>query len=108
MLITQIYNEFKNNLPVEQFEVLFEGTKFRIYFKDFDNVLQILVLEEFCIVGLLYKTFAVHYKDMPLHVRISRIFDIIAFLKEFAQYMERYVIDNTPKYGLVKLIQGEE
>lgn len=108
MLITQIYNEFKNNLPAEQFEVLFEGIKFRIYFKDFDNVLQILVLEEFCIVGLLYKTFVVHYKDMPLHVRISRIFDIIAFLKEFAQYMERYVIDNTPKYGLVKLIQGEE
>lgn len=108
MLITEIYKAFKEKLPEEQFELFFEGKNFLICFKDFGNDIKILVEEDFCIVAAPNKTFVVHYKDMPLHVRINRIIEVIAFLKEFVQYMERYVIDNTPKYGLVKLIQGEE
>ena len=108
MIITQIYNEFKNNLPAEQFELKWNGGSFDIYFKKYDNRLQILVCEEWCIPYIPNKGVAVHYGSKNIKVIMQRIFDVIAFMKQFAEYMERYVIDNTPKYGLVKLIQGEE
>lgn len=108
LMIQKIYKVFQEKLPKEQFELSFEGINFLICFKDFGNDIKILVEENFCIVGAARKTFAIHYEDMPLHVRVSRIFDIIVFLKAFAHYMESYVINNTPKYGLVKLIQGDK
>lgn len=108
MQITEIFKVFKEKLPKEQFELFFEGKNFLICFKDFGNDIKILVEEDFCIVAAPNKTFAIHYEDKPLHVRVSRIFDIIVFLKTFAEYMEEYILNNSAKYGFIEIIEGGE
>lgn len=108
MLITKIYKELKDNLPTDKFELSFEGDSFDIVFKDYDENISIMVCEEWCIPCIPNKAFTVRYSSDKINIIIKQIVDVMIFLNEFARYMENYVIDNTPKYGLVRIIQGGE
>ena len=108
MQITEIYKAFKENLPEDQFELKWNGASFDIYFKKYDNRLQILVCEEWCIPYIPNKSVAVHYGSKNIKVIMQRIFDVIAFMKQFAEYMEEYILNNSAKYGFIEIIEGGE
>ena len=108
MLITKIYKELKDNLPTDKYELSLGGDYFDIKFKDYGERISIMVCEKWCIPYVPNRSIAVRYSSDELNIILKQIVDVMIFINEFAQYMESYVVDNTPKYGLVKLIQGEE
>ena len=108
MQITEIYKTFKENLPKEQFELKWNGNSFYLYFKEYDNKIQILVCEEWCIPYIPNKSFSCRYGSKNIHVIVQRIFDMIVFLKAFAEYMEQYILNNSAKYGFIEIIDGGE
>lgn len=108
MLITKIYKEFKDNLPTDKFEIELNADDFRIRFKEYNRDLSIMVCETYCVAYVPDKAISIDYKHEKLNLIVQKILEVMLFMAQFARYMENYVMRNTPKYGLVKLIQGEE